>query len=157
MESLGDRMNKITKLSILFGVTILFGFEVNTHQAITRCAIVENSPSCQTEGTINLEIFMVNSKINKGVIFQEERFEKYGTESYERYARIGKGFKPYNISITSNYTGLIEAGSVLEDSVYHNAKLALPTGAGDGRFNNHYYAAQAETRATCLAFGDQHV
>ena len=155
MESLGPKMKKYTKLLILLGITNLFGFEVNTHQAITRCAIIVNSPNCQTEGSKNLLTFSKNSNL-AATIYADEIFDKYNL-SYKQYANIGKGFKPYEINIVENYTGIIEAGSVLEDSVYHNAKLALPTGAGDGRFNNHYYAAQAETRATCLAFGDQHV
>jgi len=154
-------MKKYIQLQILLGISLLFGFEVNTHQAITRCAVIPNSPKCETDGSKNLDEFINNSNISTENIYDQEIFENYYdggiASSYKIYANKGEGFTNYNISITSNYTGLIEAGSVLEDSVYHNAKLALPTGAGDGRFNNHYYAAQAETRATCLAFGDQHV
>jgi len=146
-------MKVIKPIFLLITITSLYSFEVNTHQAITRCAVIVNSSNCQTEGSRNLHTFVENATINTGVIYDEEVFQSYYNngkeETYKKYAKDGTGFKPYDINITSNYTGLIEAGSVLEDAVYHNAKLALPTGAADGRFNNHFYAAQAEAKPTC--------
>ena len=54
---------------------------------------------------------------------------------------------------------MIEAGSVLEDSIYHNAMLKGSPGsfneslhAGDGRFNNHFYAVQFNSRAYCRVY-----
>ncbi|MBU1668727.1 hypothetical protein KKC13_09935 [bacterium] len=46
--------NKILWL-LLFGLECIYGFEVNTHQALTRCAI---TPECnQNGGTKNLDDF----------------------------------------------------------------------------------------------------
>ena len=145
------------KFSLLLATTSLFGFEVNTHQAITRCAIQEGAPLCNTHGAKNLNLFVLRSGL-LAENYEDEIFDKYDN-TYSNYANSGEGFTNYDINVSDTYLGLIEAGSVLEDAVYHNADLSATSllGAGDGRFNNHYYAAQAETRATCLAFGDQHV
>ena len=49
-----------------------------------------------------------------------------------------------NIAISNtNYQGLIEAGVILEDAVYHNEDIIAK--GGDGRFNNHFYSAQTPT------------
>jgi len=78
-------------------------------------------------------------------VYKNEIFEKY-SKTYDKYIKEGDGFEDWNISITSNYHGMIEAGSVLEDSVYHNALFS-----GDGRFNNHFYAVQiSDTKTDCL-------
>ena len=49
------------KLLILLSITNMYGFEVNTHQALTRCAITTN---CGTEGTENLKKFVEQANIN---------------------------------------------------------------------------------------------
>lgn len=47
-------MRNTIQLFLLLGSANLFGFEVNTHQAITRCAIVANTDKCETKGAENL-------------------------------------------------------------------------------------------------------
>ena len=42
----------IIKLVLLINVN-LYGFEINTHQAITRCAINKNINQCKTNGVEN--------------------------------------------------------------------------------------------------------
>ncbi len=129
---------------IIMGTLSLFGFEVNTHQAITRCALTQECS--QRGGVSNLENFVRHAELNTTLaVYDDEIFDKYG-ETYKKYVRQDKtGFQDWNISIIPNYHGMIEAGSVLEDSVYHNALFG-----GDGRFNNHFYAVQIEnTKAEC--------
>jgi len=116
-------MKTYTNIVLLLCTTNLFSFEVNTHQAITRCAIIQNSDQCQTEGAKNLKNFIVNSNL-ASTSYIDEIFDKYN-KPYVIYANTGEGFKNYEINVTADYTGLIEAGSVLEDSVYHNAKESV--------------------------------
>jgi len=47
-------MKKYMKIIMLFSVTSLFGFEVNTHQALIRCAITNE---CNQNGVKNLADF----------------------------------------------------------------------------------------------------
>jgi len=149
-------MKKII-LAILSTIS-LFGFEVNTHQAITRCALTQE---CSTQGGVsNLENFVKHVELNTTLaIYDDEIFDKYG-EKYKKYvSKEDTGFEDWNISINANYHGMIEAGSVLEDSIYHNAMLKGSPGsfneslhAGDGRFNNHFYAVQFNSRAYCRVY-----
>jgi hypothetical protein len=139
-------MQRIIKLFLLSASLNLYGFEVNTHQAITRCAIIENTPKCETNGAENLKLFATHANIlNENYKFQQ--FDKYG-KTYVDYAKAGTGFEDWKIKVNSNYLGLIEAGVVLEDAVYHNASFG-----GDGRFNNHFYSSQFDARAWCRVMG----
>ncbi len=152
-------MKKMLKIIvILLLASKLFGFEVNTHQAITRCALTQECS--QSGGIVNLENFVKNTELNSTEsIYDDEVFEDYN-EKYKKYlTKDDTGFEDWNISITSNYHGMIEAGSILEDSLYHNAMLDGRSGslneslhAGDGRFNNHFYAVQFNSRAYCRAY-----
>lgn len=135
------------KLKILLIVTTscLMGFEVNTHQALTRCAIKAYVPQCSTEGTQNLETFIGHSGL-KYQSYASEIFSPYG-KTYQAYVQTDteSKFNNWNIKVGTNYLGMIESGVVLEDAVY-----PISDHAGDGRFNNHFYAVQiANTKDAC--------
>ena len=121
--------------------SFLNAFEVNTHQALTRCA----AAGCLgNPGAQNLYDFVNFSGIGD-MNYVNEIFERYKTQnnknvSYIDYANEGTGFEQWNISVKPNFFGMIEAGSVLEDAVYPSHDFA-----GDGRFNNHFYAAQFDS------------
>ncbi len=143
-------MKNIIQLFLLLGSSNLFAFEVNTHQAITRCAIMANTNKCETKGAENLNLFVKHTEL-KNQDYPSQKFEKYEDYTYKQYAEGGKGFKDWKIQVKQNYLGLIEAGVVLEDAVYFNEdKLAK---GGDGRFNNHFYSAQFDSRAWCRVMG----
>ncbi len=128
------------KIVLIFLVVIkLFSFEVNTHQALTRCAITD---SCANGYTQNLESFINHGGL-RNQSYQNEIFESYNRK-YIDYARTGEGFSDWGIAVSSNYLGIIEAGSVLEDAVY-----PVHDFAGDGRFNNHFYAEQFNSKRWC--------
>jgi len=59
---------------ILLMSSNIYAFEVNTHQAITRCAIEKNLAQCKTEGVENLEAFMNHSAISKDNIYGSQFF-----------------------------------------------------------------------------------
>ena len=131
----------------LFMVIITFcnflsAFEVNTHQALTRCAITS---SCSNGYTQNLEEFVKHGEI-KSQLYGSEKFKDYDNKTYVEYAQKGLGFDDWSIRITNpNYLGMIEAGSVLEDAIYPTASFA-----GNGRFNNHFYAVQFNSKTGCV-------
>ena len=134
-------------LIVLLVTTNANSYEVNTHQAITKCATEEvRLNQCNKTGAENLHKFSENAHLNK-IDYAEETFEKYN-EKYFTYAKEGEGFKDWGIGFSSkNYQDLIEAGVVLEDSVYPHADIIA--GGGDGRFNNHFYAAQFDSKSEC--------
>lgn len=112
-------MRNTIQLFLLLGSANLFGFEVNTHQAITRCAIVANTDKCETKGAENLHLFAKQAEL-KNQDYSSQKFEKYENYTYKQYAEGGIGFKDWKIQVKNKYFDLIEAGVVLEDSVYHN-------------------------------------
>jgi len=135
-------MKKII-VQLILGTIGVLAFEVNTHQAITRCALTQECS--QNGGVSNLENFVKHTELNStDEIYKNENYTKYNlpdlNPTYANYAAKGVGFENWKIDIRSNYHGMIEAGSVLEDSVYHNH-----SNAGDGRFNNHFYAVQFDS------------
>ena len=137
---------KIGLSLILISTATSFSFEVNTHQAIIRCATQsiqgQQLNQCAKQGAVNLHKFAENSLLDKES-YEKEMFGPY-KKTYFEYAKTGKGFENWNINFSNtNYQALIEAGVVLEDAVYHNAD-AIAMG-GDGRFNNHFYSAQTPT------------
>ena len=142
-------MNNIFQKILLLIISVyscLNAFEVNTHQALTRCAIAS---SCSNGSALNLENFVNYAEI-KNQSYINEQFEKYKSQnnkdvSYIYYANEGTGFTDWNINVNSNYLGMIEAGSVLEDAVYPQHDFA-----GDGRFNNHFYAVQFNSKNGCV-------
>jgi len=134
-------MKKQIQIFIFLGIINLYGFEVNTHQAITRCAINENISQCKTEGTKNLETFMKHVKISKSDIYRNQLFDKYKYKSTKKPITyidyiLGEedAIKDYQVKVTGTYKGMIEAGVILEDAVYPDADFG-----GDGRFNNHFF------------------
>ena len=137
---------KIIIQLILTTIGIL-AFEVNTHQAITRCALTQECS--QSGGVSNLENFVKHTELNStDPVYQKEIFDKYQSRYVDYVTEKDTGFQDWNISITPNYHGMIEAGSVLEDSVYHNA-IKGKFHDGDGRFNNHFYAVQFDSKDVC--------
>lgn len=132
---------------MFFGFSILFSFEVNTHQALTRCAITN---SCGNGKAENLISFVNHASLNtlNASTYESVSFDGYN-KTYEEYVegKTDSGFDKWNIAINANYLGMIEAGSVLEDAVY-----SIHDHEGDGRFNNHFYAAQFHSRNGCLYF-----
>lgn len=138
------------KFKLQLGLFLIFiltsnvdAFEVNTHQAMTRCAITNE---CNKGGSANLDTFAENALLNK-VDYSTNIYEKYN-KTYRHYARTGTGFENYFISIPrNNYLGIVEAGVVLEDSVYHNENTWLQ--GADGRFNNHFHSVQFNSKDNC--------
>ena len=123
-------------------MNFLNAFEVNTHQALTRCAITNNCNNGRAENLIN---FIVHAKLS-GIDYSNEDYEGY-LEKYIDYANDGLGFRDWNINVNPDYLGMIEAGSVLEDAVY-----PVHDNSGDGRFNNHFYAVQFNSYQECNGF-----
>jgi len=144
-------MKKYIKTIILFSITSLFGFEVNTHQALTRCAI---SNECNQHGVKNLENFIKHAEISTDEIYNNELFDKYELNgfpvSYNKdIKKAEKAIYVYNVTVKGDYKGMIEAGVILEDAIYPDTG-SLAQSAGVGRFNNHFYATQIEnTKADC--------
>jgi len=153
-------MKKQIQVFIFLGIINLYGFEVNTHQAITRCAINENISQCKTEGTENLEAFMKHVEISKSDIYRNQLFDKYKYKSTKKPITyidyiLGEedAIKDYQVKVTGTYKGMIEAGVILEDAVYLHADFG-----GDGRFNNHFYSAQFKSKDYCEAkFEDDYI
>jgi len=55
-------MKNIISIVILVGISYLYGFEINTHQAITRCALTQE---CSSQGGVsNLENFVKHVELN---------------------------------------------------------------------------------------------
>jgi len=130
-------------LLLIIGMhSCLDAFEVNTHQALTRCAITSN---CNNGYAKNLYDFVNHGEI-RNQSYGDEQFENY-SKTYRQYANDGLGFEDWNIKVDSDYIGMIEAGSVLEDAVYPQHD-----NDGDGRFNNHFYAAQFDSKRKCTGF-----
>jgi len=137
----------------LFIVSNTYAVEVNTHQAITRCATqAESSNQCNKAGAQNLHSF-AESALLSNENYQFELFVGYkdskkNNATYLDYAEKEDDFKNWAIEFNdSSYQSLIEAGVILEDALYPGADL-LGFG-GDGRFNNHFYAAQFNSRGQC--------
>ena len=71
-------MKKIVIQFILTTIGIL-AFEVNTHQAITRCALTQECS--QNGGVSNLENFVKHTELNSTEsIYQNEIFDKYSSK-----------------------------------------------------------------------------
>ena len=136
-------MKKIYLMVFILSVNI-FGWEINTHRAIDRQAIKYSQ---------NLETFVKNSGISKNSSYYNyEKFEGYGGYTYINYIVYGErnGISQWNQSFDSgsSYQKMIEAGAILEDSVYAKAPLSF-----NGRFNNHFYDAQNGGHALTFGYG----
>ncbi len=130
---------------VLLSTTSVFSFEVNTHQAITRCTV---TTECGQAGVLNLDYFIFSALLDLED-YKEKPVAKFGQygRSYFDYGEKGETvFLDYQIQFQSGSTifDLIEAGVVLEDAIYHNAIPVPKLKAGDGRFNNHFYMAQTD-------------
>jgi len=56
------KYNRIILGMVVFGISSISAFEVNTHQAITRCAI---TTECNQNGAVNLHKFAEDTFLNK--------------------------------------------------------------------------------------------
>ena len=138
-------MKKLLQWCFVLCSVSLYGFEVNTHQALTRCA---TTTECGREGAKNLDRFIKNAEIDtRDGYYSEEIFEGYDEKTYKKYAESSdsSSFDVWQIKVKGDYLGMIEAGVVLEDAVYIHSDHP-----GDGRFNNHFYAAQFDAKAACV-------
>ena len=139
-------MKTIIVILMILG-THMYGWEINTHRAIERQAIKYSQ---------NLETFVTNSGISKNSSYYNyEKFEGYGSYTYINYILYGEkngiSNKRWNqkfYGTESSYKKMIEAGAILEDSVYAKAPLSF-----NGRFNNHFYDAQNGGHALTLGYG----
>jgi len=134
---------------IILTTILLFSWEVNTHRAIDRSAISNNS---------NLKSFIKNSKIDTSYEFIYEEFEGYkdkngNTFTYYKYITEGEkgGISDWNQTFTGedNIADAIEAGTILEDATWPK----YPVFGANGRFNNHFYEAQNNGKALTYGYG----
>ncbi|BBW90284.1 hypothetical protein PS1M3_03710 [Pseudoalteromonas sp. PS1M3] len=147
----------------LVGVTLslpnlVWGHEVNSHQAQMMCATTPTSNGCSDrQRAVNLHNFVGKEGLNiasnkyecaryKGYDFALEDNGLIGCPnengaftSYMEYAQFGEQvFKDYNILLHStDYLSMLQAGVVLEDAVWPRDDHD-----GDGRFNSHFFAPQ---------------
>ena len=159
-----DSVQSIRCVKLLSGQTLLLllalhfpqasAFEVNTHQALTRCAI---TPTCGNEHSLNLLRFVEEDADLKHENYDSQKFEGYKSLSYLQYAKRGVGLEEWKIGFTSSpsYIKLIEAGVVLEDAIWptsdynilgYNPFWAGADHSGDGRFLNHFYNYQGSPK-----------
>ncbi len=169
-------MKNINKVLILVALnsSLLYSWEINTHRAIDRCAIVNDKDCKRGDVAKNLHWFTENTGI-KNESYYDEQLIGYtlpdGTKNITYFDYIMKG-EPYIGISTWNqtfstyvYTDLIEAGTILEDSLWSGVaehitsdgsiidgyQLAGVVGAilnakdrynsAKGRFNFHFYDA----------------
>jgi len=135
---------------VIASVTIVNAWEINTHRAIDRCAI---SSECGGQRSLNLHQLVQDTQIESDD-YKDEIFESYTTRSggdvtYFNYAIDGEkyGVSKWNQTFGSHtYQDLIEAGTILEDSLLPGINRYIisswdPDG-GRGRFGNHFYDPQ---------------
>ena len=88
-------------IQLLLSTLSVFAFEVNTHQAITRCALTQECSN--TGGVSNLENFAKHTELNSvDPIYKNEIFDRYGSRYVDYVAEKNTGFKEWNITITPN-------------------------------------------------------
>jgi len=161
---------KTISLSLLVCSSLSFGWEINTHRAIDRCAIAKPIKCAILNGiggeynecdrlntSQNLHWFAENLGL-KNEDYKDETLEGYTTDSYLSPKAIGYfdyiikgeeyGVSKWHQSFNDHkYTDLIEAGTILEDALWENVNRHIifhsydPAG-GDGRFNFHFYDPQ---------------
>ena len=133
---------KTISLSLLVCSSLSFGWEINTHRAIDRCAIVEDAVCERGKVAQNLHWFAENTIPRENGKFESylnEKLEGYKT-TYFNYIISGEedGISKWHQSFSAyDYINLIEAGTILEDTLYPDADIVAF--GGDGRFNNHFY------------------
>ena len=158
----------LPSLSLLFSFHV-YCFEINTHQAITSCAL---SSKCITlpeyQGAQNLNYFVQVMQLNN-TSYKTQTFDKY-VKTYFNYARENKylgGYDKHDAAIgkqinftngttylkgatdkDGNVTNFIDYSntsfiSLIEaGSILEDAIFSTSDFSGDGRFNNHFYSAQ---------------
>jgi len=152
------------KLKFLFLIFLYFSlsysWEINTHRAIVRCAIVEDKQCARGTVAKNLLWFAENYIPRENGNFESYRNEKLegykinnSDVTYFEYVLKGEkdGISKWNQSFSSyDYLNLIEAGSILEDALYPNAYFNF-----DGRFNNHFYDPQNNGKGLTYGYGNR--
>jgi len=153
-------MKKIV-IVIIFALSTLYGWEINTHRAIDKTAIESKKIS-------NLNKFLMDSKL-QDYIFEKEaiNFEGYGM-TYIDYIVNGEtnGISNWKQNFTykaeikkATIKDLIEAGTILEDAQWYHSFEVNPDDLsgnwydiddakdtydrGDGRFLYHLNTGQA--------------
>ncbi len=154
---------KTISLSLLVCSSLSFGWEINTHRAIDRCALVEDSVCGRGEVAKNLHWFAENS-----IPKEKGAFESYVNENLEGYTVSGKDTTYFNYILNGekdgiskwnqdfqeyDYVNMIEAGTILEDTLYPDADIIAM--GGDGRFNNHFYDPQNGGKGLTIGYGDR--
>jgi len=165
------KMIKIIGLVLLVYSNLSFGWEINTHRAIDRCALVKDEICRRGEVAKNLHWFAENNIPKEKSLFESyvnEKLDGYTLIKYDKDGNQIKGDKATYFNYVSkgeqygvshwaqvfsnnfNYTDLIEAGTILEDTLWAgvNVNVTAPIlGISDldnakGRFNNHFYDPQ---------------
>jgi len=140
-------MNKVITIIILT-MSILNAWEINTHRAIDKETL-----DLLKEEKSNLNTFVKNTNIAHHT-YADEKFSGYGSYTYFDYIDHKKqqsdGVSDWNQTFNGayNYQDIIEAGSILEDSMYSDGLFS-----GDGRFNNHFYDPQHGGKGLTIGFG----
>jgi len=125
-------------------IGILNAWEINTHRAIDKKALNllkgENS---------NLNSFVENTNITNKE-YRDEQFQNYKKSYFGYILKSEDGVSDWNQTFSENYNyqDILEAGSILEDSVYSNSWFS-----GDGRFNNHFYDPQQGGKGLTIGYG----
>ena len=97
--------------------SIAFAFEINTHQALTRCA---NNHECSAGNVRSENLFNfvhIDADLGKET-YKDQNYPNYD-RTYLRYARSGqRNFINLRLSFKYNgdYRDMIEAGVILEDA-----------------------------------------
>ncbi len=149
---------RLLKQSFIVGILLTFlplianAYEVNTHQAITRCAITDK---CSSNGKVrseNLDNFVKKDALLDQENYGHEVYEDYG-DYYLHYA--SKTFEEVKIRFnhSNSYIDLIEAGSVLEDALWPGSDVIAA--GGDGRFSSHFYDPQQGGKKLGVGYGQR--
>lgn len=149
---------KLIALSLLLCHTSTFAWEINTHRAIDRCAIVEDPECGRGSVALNLHWFAESNIPRENGGFESyvnEKIDDYKVNdqetTYFNYILFGekKGVSMWNQAFNKyDYVNLIEAGTILEDALYPNNMFS-----GDGRFNNHFYDPQNGGNGLTYGYG----
>jgi len=139
----------ITLSMALLSTSFLSAWEINTHRAIDRCAITKE---CGRDGAKNLAWFG-DTMIAYREEYAYEDYEGYIAENwygkdlytynYFYYASNGPGFNKWRQTFSDyKYINLIEAGTILEDSVWNGVLESTPADVASGRYSNHFMDPQ---------------
>jgi hypothetical protein len=123
---------KFVSIALLLISYPSFGFEINTHQAITKCAL---SSECigitDQQGAENLNYFAQTMLLNF-TNYEEQKFEGYeeNKQSYFVYAKEGDGLGEYDKSDSNKikygkYIGFKEGKTYLKNATDEEGNIIL--------------------------------